>query len=92
MAHQHCRLSISDAIADYAQGLLTAKGAIAYWIRNQENQEITIDPKEVRNLFKRNGQPMSREEFCIAFLILEQERAVIIDRSFTPAKVMKGEV
>lgn len=90
MAHQHCRLSIADAIADYAQGLITAKGAIAYWIRCQENQEIDLDPDDVRDAFKRNGRPMSRSQFYAGLKSLQEEGIVITERSYKIT--IKGEV
>lgn len=81
MAHQHCRLSIADAIADYAQGLLTAKGAIAYWVKIHlaPGWKRKINPKEIRQTFQRDGKGMPKSTFWHALHKLEEDGLIAVE-------------
>ena len=93
MPHQHCRLSLCDAIADYAQGLLTAKGAIAYWIKIHlaPGWKRKVEPKEIRDTFKRNGKEMPKSTFWNALHKLEDDGLITVDEPETLSITHLGE-
>lgn len=78
---QHCRISLEDAIEDYAAGLLTAKGAIAYWVRIHlaPGWKRKINPKEIRETFRRNNRPMARSTFWDALHSLDEAGLIQFD-------------
>ncbi|MBP0006202.1 MAG: hypothetical protein J7642_21210 [Cyanobacteria bacterium SBC] len=78
---QHYRVALADAVRDYQDGLITAKGAIAYWIRIhlKPGWKRKIDPKEIREAFQRNGKPMPRSTFHNALHQLQEEGQIAFD-------------
>jgi hypothetical protein len=75
------KLTLEKAVTDYSTGLLTAKGAIAAWVRInlKTGWKRAIKPQEMRELFRRNDKPMPRSTFWDALHKLSEDGVIQFD-------------
>jgi hypothetical protein len=82
---QFFAVSIEHLQDDYAAGLLTAKGALAYFFRVKlaPGWHRKFSPTEIREAFQKDGKPMPRSTFWKAIHQLQEEGIIDFEERST---------
>lgn len=72
------QFTLDDIKRYYEEELMTAKGAIAFWIRIylEPGVQVEIEPQMLQEVFLKKGKPMSRSTLDNVFYQLQEDKAI----------------